>query len=288
MNSSPPLLSGPCYPFADLDLARRLERAEGHASSRFVQARMRIEPDTGAACAELAGAYVMFDGPESPLTQTFALGLSGAVLPEQLDEIETFFSGRGATIFHEVCPLAESTLVAMLYARRYEPFEFTSVMYRPLDKGAAPEPIVAPGVTVRIAAGGDRERWAQTAAAGWEETPEVGPFMLKFARIIAASDDGWPFLGELDGQMVATGSLILNEGVALLAGASTVVAGRRRGVQNALLAARLRHAADLGCDLAMMAAQPGSSSQRNAERNGFRIAYTRIKWRKPGELSEPA
>jgi hypothetical protein len=29
-----------------------------------------------------------------------------------------------------------------------------------------------------------------------------------------------------------------------------------------------------------MGAQPGSGSQRNAERNGFRIAYTRIKWRR--------
>jgi hypothetical protein len=28
----------------------------------------------------------------------------------------------------------------------------------------------------------------------------------------------------------------------------------------------------------MMGAQPGSASQRNAERHGFRIAYTRIKW----------
>ncbi len=28
----------------------------------------------------------------------------------------------------------------------------------------------------------------------------------------------------------------------------------------------------------MMGAQPGSTSQRNAEREGFRIVYTRIKW----------
>ena len=105
--------------------------------------------------------------------------------------------------------------------------------------------------------------------------------MLAFGRIIAASDDGWPFLGELDGQIAATGALILHEGVGLLAGASTMPDARRRGVQAALLAARLRHAADHGCDLAMMGAQPGSASQRNAERNGFRIAYTRIKWRKP-------
>ena len=28
----------------------------------------------------------------------------------------------------------------------------------------------------------------------------------------------------------------------------------------------------------MMVAAPGSASQRNAERQGFRIAYTRTKW----------
>jgi hypothetical protein len=41
----------------------------------------------------------------------------------------------------------------------------------------------------------------------------------------------------------------------------------------------MRYAFDHGCDLAMMVAQPGSDSQRNAERRGFRLAYTRTKWR---------
>lgn len=42
-----------------------------------------------------------------------------------------------------------------------------------------------------------------------------------------------------------------------------------------------RYAFDAGCDLSMMVAEPGSSSQRNAGRNGFRVAYTRTKWRLP-------
>ena len=70
----------------------------------------------------------------------------------------------------------------------------------------------------------------------------------------------------------------MHEGTALLAGASTIPGGRRQGAQNALLDARLQTAASNGCDLAMMVAAPGSASQRNAERQGFRIAYTRTKW----------
>jgi hypothetical protein len=41
----------------------------------------------------------------------------------------------------------------------------------------------------------------------------------------------------------------------------------------------MRFAFEHGCDLAMMVAEAASNSQRNAERQGFRIAYTRFKWR---------
>jgi hypothetical protein len=47
-----------------------------------------------------------------------------------------------------------------------------------------------------------------------------------------------------------------------------------------LLRHRLAFAAHRGIELAMVVAQPGSASQRNAERQGFRPAYTRVKWRR--------
>ena len=76
----------------------------------------------------------------------------------------------------------------------------------------------------------------------------------------------------------------MSEGVGVLAGASTVPEGRRQGAQSALLDWRLKRLAAAGCDLAMMGAVPGSASQRNAERNGFRIAYTRTKWQRGGRI----
>ena len=68
------------------------------------------------------------------------------------------------------------------------------------------------------------------------------------------------------------------DGVCILAGATTVPEARKRGAQNALLAARLRYAQEQGCSLAMVCALPGSQSQKNAQKNGFNVAYTRIKW----------
>src|SRR5688572_2746853 len=70
MTTSPSL-----YPFSDLRLSRRLERAEGLSNAAIVDGRAEIEPDIDALWIEVAGAYAMFDGIGSPLTQTFALGL---------------------------------------------------------------------------------------------------------------------------------------------------------------------------------------------------------------------
>jgi hypothetical protein len=98
-------------------------------------------------------------------------------------------------------------------------------------------------------------------------------------HVSAQSPATVPFLAELDGHPIAAGALGSAAGVAVLAGASTIPEARGQGAQLALLESRLRYGAQKGCDIAMMGARPGSTSQRNAERHGFRIAYTRIKWR---------
>jgi len=263
--------------FSDLRLSRRLERAEARGNAEFVEARAAVEPESGACRIEVAGCYAMFDGVESPVTQTFGLGLFETASDADLERIEEFFRERGAPVYHEISPLADPTTFMLLNGRGYEPFEFTSVMFRPLGTGTAARR--DSGVSVRIVEPGEHELWAQTAARGWSEFEELGDFMLGLSRVSAKRADALLFLAELDGRAVATGALSIWEGVALLAGASTIPEARRRGAQLALLDARLAYAAAHGCDLAMMCALPGSASQRNAERQGFRIAYTRIKWR---------
>jgi hypothetical protein len=266
------------FVFADLNLSQRLERAEAQGNVDFVEARAAAEPESGACWTEVAGCYAMFDGVESPLTQTFCLGLCETASGTDLGRLEEFFKERGAQVYHEVSPLADPQTFPLLSGRGYEPFEFTSVMFRPLRASvAAPRD---PGVSVRVVGPDEHELWAQTAARGWGEFEGLGDFMLGLSRVSAARKDALSFLAELDGSAVATGALSIREGVALLAGASTVPEARRRGAQLALLDARLAYAARHGCDLAMMCALPGSPSQRNAERQGFRIAYTRIKWRR--------
>ena len=69
--------------------------------------------------------------------------------------------------------------------------------------------------------------------------------------------------------------MFIHENVAELGGASTRPAFRKRGVQTALLRARLAAARKAGCDLAVSMTEPGSDSQRNLAQVGFRLAYTK-------------
>ncbi|RYE90890.1 MAG: GNAT family N-acetyltransferase, partial [Myxococcales bacterium] len=83
------------------------------------------------------------------------------------------------------------------------------------------------------------------------------------------------YLARVDGHPAGAASLRLDLGLAQLCGATTLPAFRRRGVQSALLDARLAVARAAGCDLAVVTTSPGSASQANARRRGFELLYTR-------------
>lgn len=261
--------------YSDRKLSQKLERTEGSANAAFVEARAKLQPASGAAWFETGGAYAMFDGVESPLTQTFGLGIFEDATPEVLDEIEAFYKERGAPVFHEVSPMTDLSLLSLLGERGYQPIELTSVLYRPIENDLSAA--LNPRIKTRLIEPGEETLWAQTAASGWStEAPGLSDFVFDIGQVISRSS--LPFLAELDGKAIAAAGFFIKDDCALLSGASTIPEARRQGAQLALLAARLRYASEKGCKIAMMGAAPGSQSQRNAEKQGFRIAYTRIKW----------
>ena len=282
---------------ADLDLARRLEWTEARSNIEFVEARAQISPELGAEWIEVAGAAVMYDGPASPCTQTFGLGMRAQLGESDLEQIETFFRQRGAPVYHEVSPLADIAVHQLLSRRGYQPVEMTSVMFLDLasewrgrlaepqgrEAGMAQQTAEMPPVEVRVVSDEEWPAWARLAAEGWSELAEYADLMFELALVSASRRGAISFVAEVAGQGVATAGLSLVDDVALLTGASTIPSARRQGAQRALLRSRLDFAARAGGRVAMICALPGSASQRNAEREGFRIAYTRIKWGLSGE-----
>ncbi|MBY0488496.1 MAG: hypothetical protein K2R93_01530 [Gemmatimonadaceae bacterium] len=259
---------------SDRALAQRLERAEAHANRAFVEARARLAPEVGATWCDVDGTWAMFDGAGSPLTQTFGLGTMTDAREAQLDVLEAFFTERGAATSHEVATTADVGLLAHLTGRGYRPIEWSAVLWQRLPRSGGG---VGSSMSVRRIEASEVGRWADTSARGWAETPELADFVRGFGEVSAAAQDTHAFLVEYRGDAIAAGSLHLHEGVALLAGASTIPAFRGHGAQRLLLMARLAFAMEQGADLAMMVTAPGSASQRNAQRAGFQIAYSRVK-----------
>jgi GNAT superfamily N-acetyltransferase len=268
--------------FSDLELSRRLERTEGLSNASFVSRRAALAPALGATSTEIGGAFVMYDGPGSPVTQTFCLGLFEPATDAVLDSIAAFYSARGVPADCEVSPLVGVELYNRLGARGYRPIELSAVLFRELDSASSAALLLADRdrPTARVMTAGEGVKWSETNAAGWlDAAPDFTEFLLGISQVNASRADTTCFFAEINGEPVAAGALSIHDGVALLAGASTRPEARGRGAQQALLEARLSFAREAGCDLALMGALPGSRSQRNAERHGFRIAYTRTKWR---------
>ncbi|TMQ09074.1 MAG: hypothetical protein E6J90_16085 [Deltaproteobacteria bacterium] len=262
----------------DRDLARQLERAEGAVGASYTAVPRAAQ--RGATWHDFDGTYAIFDTADSPLTQTFGLGLFAPATPDLMAAIETFFAQRGAAAMHEVSPLAGVETAALLADRGYRPIEFSTVLVQDLEPGtAAPVSSALRVRTIEPDDHGGCGTWIDTSIAGWSgELPDSTP-LRAIAELAVSNRVMTHFLVEQDAAPIATASLGIHGGVALLAGASTVPAARGRGAQALLLAARLAEASRRGCELAMMVTAPGTASQRNAERRGFRVAYTRTKWR---------
>jgi GNAT superfamily N-acetyltransferase len=266
--------------FMDQALSRRLERAEGAVGTSFTAVQQQRAPDVGAIWFDFDGTYAIFDGADSPMTQTFGLGLFGAVTPEALAAIEDFFERRGAAVTHEVSPLAGIETFALLAERGYRPVELSTVLVQEIAGPVDAPP--APLLRVRATEPADLGAWIETSVIGWSEDPLLAHIIRSMSETAGANRTMAHFIVERDGAPVATGSMGIHEDVALLAGASTIPSARGLGAQGMLLAARLTEARRRGCEIAMMVTAPGSTSQRNAERRGFRVAYTRTKWRLAG------
>lgn len=266
----------PRYPHINLDLARRLEQAEGLANVAYVETRRELQPDLGAAWTRVEGALALFDGLRSPLTQTFGLGVVEPPSATGLARLEAFFARCGSSTAHEVSALAAPETWQLLSAWGYSPIETSVVLVRATLPALA---IASARVTARQASELEIPTYSRVMLKGLSsEPPELVAAVETLVPVMAHSQGVHCFLAELDGQPIGAGLLVIQNGVALLGGASTIPTARKQGAQAALLRARLAHAATLSAELAMLVAAPGSASQRNAERQGFRPAYTRSKW----------
>jgi len=262
--------------FIDRHFAHRLEMTDAQGGVAFARAYAGLFPESGATAEPFAGGWATFAGVDSPLTQAFALGLTEPVEAAEIARMEDFFHSRGAAAYVELCPYADPSIIEIFQRRGYRLIEFSNVLARRL----APEDAQLSfdqSVRVRRAAADEAQLWAETVGRGFFAEGELPPSLIDLMSASFHSAAGTHFLSEMDGQVAGGAGLVMHEGVASLGGASTLPAFRNRGGQTALLRARMAFAAARGCEIMMVTTLPGTVSQRNVERQGFRVVYTRAK-----------
>ena len=265
--------------FADLAIARRLETTDALAGVEFARSWARFNSFTGEVFLPVAGGHAGFGGVDSPLTQAFGLGLNGPVTEADMAAMEDFYRGHKSAVNIETCPLADPSLLKLLNERGYRRIEYSNVFVRELIDDARREwPDPTSKIRVRRPAENEAESYSLVVVKSFFENTEIPPEFLNIFKSCFYAAGAFFFLAEIDGVPAGGGMMSIHQGVASFGGAGTLPEFRNRGVQRALLLARIAFAAESGCDLAMVAANPGSGSQRNVERLGFRVVYTRTKF----------
>jgi GNAT superfamily N-acetyltransferase len=261
--------------FVDKAVARRLEAAEEMPQVHYANIYQRRRPDLGAACEEIAGGHMVFCGPASPIGRAVGLGIEQAVPASDLERLEEFYFSRGGNPQVDVCPLTDLEFMSMLRERGYAITELNNVLARPLPEDEN-FPAPAPGISLRPARAEERDLWAEVVDRGFRHDAP-GQSLAEMLAPLFEVPGAYPYLAYVDGEVAggAGGMIIPERGVLALAGTSTLPRFRKRGVQTALLHARMKLAAEAGCEFAVIVTQGGSASQRNAERLGFAVAYSK-------------
>jgi ribosomal protein S18 acetylase RimI-like enzyme len=267
-------------------VASAIEAAEAH--------HLRQQVDTwralGAADAhvvEVAGGVAAFTEPlfGRKLNHVTGLGMAGPVDEAALTSLERAYAARGLGVEIDLCPHADPGLLALLARRGYAVNAFSNTYARTLDEVAA-EAGETPGLEV-LAGAGAHALFIEASIAGFSVQAQDRPcdLLAALARVAQARADTSLFVARVDGHVAGSAGLSVADTALGRIGelyiASTLPAFRGRGVQMALLRARLAAARAAGCALAVVMARPANTSARNTERAGFRLAFTKATFARP-------
>src|SRR5262245_32916398 len=266
--------------FASVELARRIEAAEARMMAAFAEVAQNAAPRGNVLLEPIGGGVAVLMQRSSPMNKAIGLGFDGLLDEERLAAIESKWHERGASLQVELATLARCEVAQQLAARGYELRAFENVL------GCAPAwPAASAAFAVENADGLDRDEFVACMVDSFLQVDGSGAGTADhFARddLVAAMRETMSLPGmrryavRVGGVIAGGASMHVDpSGTAQLCGAATAPPFRRRGIQAALLRARLADAALAGCDVAVITTQPGSKSQANAQRQGFSLLYAR-------------
>jgi len=251
----------------DRELINRVETAVALDNSAIAE---RL----GKPSQQIGDGLAVLMGPGFYVNRVFGFGMRSVVLDEHLETLERMSSAVGVPPEIAACPWADQSLLEVAGRRGYQALSPTSVLAITLETYELTRDQPFEIVTLDA---GQLAIWQDLASRGFGYTsPEEREVSDAFVSAAARVPEIQLLIASTGGLAIAASSLSVRDSVAILGGMSTDPAYRGRGAQLAMIHHRLSSAADTGCDLAISTAQPGSRSERNLLRAGFRILYTQV------------
>ncbi|HDR9880348.1 GNAT family N-acetyltransferase [Burkholderia cenocepacia] len=264
--------------------AKILESVEATHLARQIAAYARLEKrgESGTADVMASDTVAAITHAEfgRKLNHVTGLGMFGPVSSGTLVDLEARYAAKHLDIEIDLCPHCDASALAALTARNYQVNAFSNTYVRLLSDDRS-NSLATDRITVLSSQDVTSELFVATSVEGFSaQTPPRSVALLEtLARIAVARTDTCLFAATLDGTLAGTAAMSIiptSVGqVAHLSMASTISAFRCRGVQAALLRARLQAARNSGCVAATITARPTNVSARNAERAGLTLAYTK-------------
>ena len=231
-----------------------------------------------SSAAEAGGATVLRvpEVPGSPMVnRVVGLGVRSPATEADVDAALAAM-GAGVAFYVAVAPGARpAALPEWLHARGLEPGWGWMAFRRDV---APPASAVTSLRVTEVDTDADAQAFARVVRVSYELPDAIEP------RLARMGESGWRCWVAFDGDEPAgAGALFAAEGVAYLGFAGTLSAHRGKGAQSALLAARIRQAAELDCDLILTetgerGGDRPSNSYRNILRAGFREHAVTANW----------
>ena len=230
---------------------------------------------------EVADGVACWSGPKAWSSLAAGIGLAGPVSDADLDRLVAFYDERGGAARIEVAPFVPESLIAGLGARGFRLRRFENVLARELAADDDLRGLLThgwpSGLEVRPPHADEVEAFVIASEAGFLEPGQrIDPADLEVGVRMVSHPRVHSFCAVVDGEIVGASSMEVDGEIAGLFGTSVYEAYRRRGIQQAVLVARLERARALGARIATIDSLPGIPTERNARRLGFEGAYTKV------------
>ena len=255
-------------PVTSQDLSRRIEQA---AAQYLLQRYCGPGNPMGTQVLRIGDAFAT----KVPFAKSSALMNSVHHLedPALLPEILEFYAATGQPCWVTVPPYIPIAVTNALCAAGFHIERYASSMV------AEPVPQQrASTVDVREIERSELDVFLDTLNAGFDADAASLPILRRNQSFWCDMPDWHLFLARVDGAPAGAAVLSIHGDIGYLAAASVLPAYRGRGLQAALIAARIAVARARHCAVVCCGADWGSQSQRNQQRAGLVIAHVKSIW----------